>query len=355
MKKQLLAATGALLAVSVAAPAQAYTSQSSALGAGYLAAQLAANGDHLSVVYSGTSYDDYGLTADAILASDSAKAGQAEAKKATAYLAAHVNDYIDSYGSKSAGATAKTLVVAAAQRALTNRNTTFGGVNLVQRLGSLMKANGRYSDVSSYGDYSNMFSQSLAIIGLRKAGKYVPGKAIGFLRIQQCPNGGFTQTLGNRRCTVNSNAETDATAMATQALVALPSSRWRNAAIRAAGTYLARHQQPNGAFGGGSSTQGANSNSTGLALIGLKAAGRNGAATKASNYLRSLQYGCAYAASFRGAVAYDAASKAAGKTASAPSDQDTRATAQAVLGLAGVPYVRISNVNAAAGAPSYAC
>ena len=56
--------------------------------------------------------------------------------------------------------------------------------------GKLLTPSGRYRDHSKYGDFSNAFSQALAIIAFSRHGG-APAKAVSFLVRSECKNGGF--------------------------------------------------------------------------------------------------------------------------------------------------------------------
>ncbi len=158
--------------------------------AGWLARQLEINGDHL--VTSG--FDDWGLTADAVLAFDAAGVSQTDAAKATSALENHVTDYTGDPGTGEsyAGSLAKLIVLAEAQQ---TDPTDFGGQNLVGRLQdrevSAGQFAGRFSDESAYGDYSNAITQSLALIALERADDHPSTAAVASLQSLQCSDGGL--------------------------------------------------------------------------------------------------------------------------------------------------------------------
>jgi hypothetical protein len=317
------------------AASAATTQNRSDAAAGWLGRQLSS--DHLIV---GAFGPDYGLTADVVLALDAASVGRPAATKATKALKVHVLDYTG-FGDPSeffAGSFAKLLNVAAAQGA---DPRAFGGSarhNLVRQLRNLETGNGRFSDVSSFGDFSNTFSQSLALVGLERTTKNGPStKAVRYLRNQQCAAGAFPQELSTAGCTPS----VDATAFAVQALLSV-SGRKAHAAAADGARWLVRHQHPNGSFTGNGTR---NTNTTGLAAQALRAAGRDRAADDASAFLRSLQFGCGAKAADRGKIRYD----------KADSGDALRATAQAVPGFAGVPLNDISKPGARRGLPRLAC
>ena len=324
------------------------------VAARYLEQQLVAGGHHFSVTFDGVDYPDHGVTADAVLALDAAGTGQREAAKATAWLAGDVVGYVG-FGDPTeigAGSVAKLLNVAVAQGI---DPTAFGGYDLLGTLVGLERANGRFSDVSKSGDFSNTFGQSFALLGLHRAGGTVSDDARDYLLAQQCSNGGFKLYMDDAGCTADTDADPDATAMAVQALVAIGGGATQ---IADGLDYLADRQGAAGGVGGGGPTSGVNANSTGLAGQAFLAGGRSAQARNAVGYLGDLQYGCTLPTELRGGIAYDAAAFAAttkaGESAT-PADQDRRSTSQALLALAGTPLATVTAAGADAVAPSLAC
>jgi hypothetical protein len=329
------------------------------VGANYLEEQLRAGGHHFSVDVAGTLYPDYGVTADAVLALDAAGTGQTEATAATAYLAANVGNYAsyddgdpDTVDDIYAGSVAKLLNVAIAQGV---DPEAFGGWDLVATLEARENGQGRFVDQSPFGDYSNTFGQSFALIGLSRARGSVTTAARSYLVAQQCPGGGFALTMTDAGCSSDANADPDATAMAVQALLVTGGA---SAAASDGLDYLADLQDADGAIGGAGPTAAPNANSTGLAGQAFLAGGRTAQARAAVGYLTDLQYGCALPAVVRGAVAYDQAAydaKVGDGSSATPSDQDRRATTQALLALAGVPLGSVTGSGSDAEAPALAC
>jgi len=282
----------------------------------------------------GVAYPDAGLTVDALFSFAAAKSVGANGAAAAAWLAqpaitaGYVGDGTEAY----AGATAK-LALAAQVRGLDPTN--FGGVDLLTRLRGLQAPSGRFADRSGYGDYSNAFSQSFALIALDRAGG-APAAAVSFLVGSRCADGGFPMQFAQATC----ESDVDATAMAVQALTA--TGRW--AAATAGARWLVGAQASDGSF---SYYGSANANSTGLAAQALVASGRLGAWLKARQFLIGLQVGCSGAVADRGAIAYTAAGF----------DPSTarRATAQALPGAAGVGFGTLSAAGSVPAAPVLAC
>lgn len=304
--------------------------------AGWLARQMT-DGNHFVDVFNGTSFPDQGLTIDAIFAFASARTAGDYAARAAAWLARPfiLKGYIGNGTTSSfAGATAK-LLLATEVRGLDP--ATFGGVNLPARLAALLTPSGRYSDHSKFGDFSNAFSQALAVIATARLGRAAPS-AVKFLAGSECSDGGFPLDFGQKTCT----SDPDATALDVQALLATrrpgPASRGLS--------WLASVQRSDGGFASPPSTL-SNTNSTGLAGEALAVGGRFRNAARARAFLLSVQVGCAGKPARRGALAFtDQGFRAA--TA-------VRATGQGILGLTDVGLVRLSARGSQPGDPHLAC
>lgn len=340
-------ATAAVVALSVVAlPAQSQAAVADPTGAAawFLQSQLQATGHHLE----NYGAPDHGLTIDAILALNAAGTAGTEAAAATDFVASEITKYTGpAWGDTElyAGALGKALVLAIAE----GRDPhAFGGQDLVAQLQSLMAPTGRFSDKSAYGDYSTMLGQSWDVLGLRRAGvdATVPAS---FIAGEQCADGGFPLYLGKEPCV----SDPDATAFAVQALIAV-----RGAGDPAATKgldYLAAKQAADGGVGGGVKTEGANANSTGLAGQAFLAGGRRAQATAAATWIKALQMDCAFAEAQRGGITYDATAHAERKADGAINDQERRATAQAMLALAGTPLFAVTASGSAAVAAAMTC
>ena len=327
-------------------PVQAVSSSSPAgHGATWLAGQLNRHG----LIYNRQfKFNDYGLTADTVLALKAIGGHRSDVKQARRALATHVDDYTTYQTDTYAGATAKLLVVA---QQTGGGAWHFGGVNLVRRLvhrvASQPPIAGRIQDKSTSGDFANTIGQIFAARGLLAAGHPIAGKALHFLLEQQCRSGYFRlefnadKTSPDQGCGKGDPADTDVTALAVVELTAVAKGhRALKGALRDAGRWLKRHQKANGSFGGSGPTSASNTNSTGLAGWAFMTDGRCGAARDAAGWLAKLQVrgdlsGTPLAGE-RGAVAYD---RAAYKTAKQDGIDDTtrdqwrRATAQGAPGL----------------------
>lgn len=336
MKLRSLAVTIACAAALVT-PAVAEAATRADVGAGWLARQLV-NGDHFETVFDGVGYPDAGLTIDGILAFASAGVAKTAGGKAITWLARPetLSAYIgDGTAESYAGATAKSAL-AAEVRGLDP--AAFGGQDLPARLRALLTPSGRFSDHSSFGDYSNAFTQSLALVALRHTPGGVPASAVDFLAGTQCADGGFPLSFGVTPCV----SDTDSTAMVTQALQATG----RILKAQQGLTWLAGKQKANGGLSAGTAAA-PNTNTTGLAGQAFRAGGRLTAASQAKAFIVSLQVGCAGPLGDRGAIAYD-------QTGFDPNTA-VRATAEAVLGLGGPGLAHLSAAGSAPEAPALAC
>jgi len=326
----------ALLSVMFAVPAAASsppTLNRVDAAAGWLARQMV-DGERFEVVFGDDVFPDQGLTIDAVFSFAAAKSADSFATRATAWLArpeilsGYIGDGVEAY----AGATAK-LALEAQVRGL--NPGSFGGVDLLARLRGLQAPSGRFSDRSVFGDFSNAFSQSFAVLTLHRAGG-APAAAVSFLAASQCPDGGFPLLFGQATCV----SDVDSTAMVVQALIAAG----RPAVAAAGAQWLVSVQADDGSFADGGV---ANANSTGLAAQALRVAGRPGAWLQARRFLLTLQVGCAGAPADRGAIAFTADGF---DPATAP-----RATAQAIPGLAGAGFATLSAAGSHPADPVLAC
>ena len=311
----------------------------------WLSSQLAANNNTLPgfAVGANPPKTDWGLTADAVLASIAAGQGSdLGPQAATNQLLLNLSDFTtydpEVLGVRLAGPTAKVLLIT---ESLKLRPSIPSGLTLEAELRSLMVSAGpqagRFADRNPSGaDSNNGFGQALAILGLSLTESRVPNEAIAFLLKQQCPNGGFrliySATLS---CESSDRSDTDSTALALQALLSVQRTPTVSAALGKAVGWLLTQQDPKtGGFSGSATTAVINANSTGLSAQSLRAAGQIAAADQAANWITSsLQ--------LNGAIAYTPTARAAALTSGIPSnstDQWRRATTQAVLGLGLKPF-----------------
>jgi hypothetical protein len=304
--------------------------------AGWLARQMT-DGDHFEVDFGGQVFPDQGLTIDAVYAFATAKVADDFAASAMLWLAQPdiLTGYIgDGTVEAYAGPTAK---LALAVQVRDGDPTDFGGVDLITQLRGLQQPSGRFTDRSQFGDFSNAFSQSLAILALDRTPAGAPAATSAFLAASRCADGGYPLLFAQSVCT----SDVDATAMAVQALIA--AGRFSDATPGL--NWLVSVQGSDGGFANSAGTP--NANSTGLAGQALRAGLRLIPAAKAKLFLLGLQVGCSGASADRGAVAFTA-SGFDPATAS-------RATAQAILGMAGAGFPHLTSHGARTGAPTLAC
>jgi hypothetical protein len=331
--------TMALGCTAVAAPALAATKASAPTkpqaASGWLARQLV-QGSHFVTVFDGVTYPAQGETIDAVLAFAATKSANSYGAAAIKWLegSSVLYDYIGEGTESYAGATAKTALAAEVRGV---NPAKFGKVNLIARLDKLLATSGRYSDHSKYGDFSNAFSQALAIVALSRDGG-APAKAVTFLISTECKNGGYPLDFGQKTCV----SDPDSTAMVAQALLAVGQ---RAAADRGL-WWLAHIEKSNGGIVASGGTT-PNANSTGLAGEAFAAAGWFVPAGRAAKFLDSLQRGCSAPAAQRGALDYDATGFAESTAVDA--------TAQGILGLADVSLAKLSAADSTSAAPRLAC
>jgi hypothetical protein len=332
------AAAAPALAATAGAPAkpQAASPTKPQAASGWLGRQMV-KASHFVTVYGGVTYPDQGETIDAIFAFAATKTANDYGARAIGWLeqSTVLYNYIGTGTESYAGATAK-AALAAEVRGI--NPAKFGKVNLIARLDKLLAKSGRYSDHSAYGDYSNAFSQSLAIIALSRLGG-APATAVRFLMSSECKNGGYPLSFAQKTCV----SDTDSTAMDVQALLA---ANEQKAAARGL-SYLADVQKPSGGLDATGATS-PNANTTGLAgeAFAASAAYKHQAAL-AAKFLTSLQLGCSAPSAERGALAYDSTGFAESTAVDA--------TAQGILGLADISLAKLSARGSASGAPHLAC
>ncbi len=327
-----------LACVSQAAPALAAAPSPNRTGAasGWLARQMTGR-SHFVTKFQGKTFPNQGGTIDAIFAFAATGTANQYGARAISWLErpAILSNYIGNGTTNSfAGATAKVMLAAQIRGV---NPAKFAGVNLPARLAKLLTPSGRYSDHSTFGDFSNAFSQSLAIIALSRR-SHAPSKAVAFLVGTECKNGGFPLNFGQTTCA----SDPDSTALDVQALLA----SGRPGVARRGLRWLASVQQRNGGFRASGATA-ANANTTGLAGEALAAGRWFGRAARAQRFLLSLQVGCSGAKANRGALAFQKAGFKSGTAISA--------TAQGILGLADVSLASLTSRGASNVAPHLKC
>lgn len=283
-------------------------------------------GDHFDYApFQGTYFANYGENADVIFALAAAKSGKAGIGRATAYLAAHVDDYADISHKQFFGPADGSIGKMALAATVAGANpTSFGGTNLLARL----KADECVSACDAGvvpGEGKNLFDTSInesfvILAEARAGGAYSPSVAATtyFLSLQ-CADGGFSK--GATACGARNDAQVDETSYALMALTALGGHA---AQVHQAVAWLGGHRTSGGYW----VAQGiANANSTGLATAALQGAGAD--VSPARRWLRSQQVLAGSAGA--GAIRYGGTVQAT--TAKSGTSPSVLATAQAVTGL----------------------
>ena len=334
------------------APAHAaspYDPQPAKTGAGWLSDQVTDGLVHNDQF----KFDDVGLSIDVALGLEAAGKKPTVVNAITKAVAKNVTSYTSFGDSVFAGALAKATVLALVAD---KDPKSFGGVNLValleDRVASAAPVTGRIEDAydptnPKSGDYANVIGQAYAASALSQAKSPKASSAASFLIQQQCAKGYFRlsfsadKTDADQTCDGAAKAErspdTDATAIAVLALQHVKGSAAKTA-FKKAVAWLVDEQAANGSFGGGTSTETANTNSTGLAGWALAAAGMTKQAGKAAVWVRTFQVASVSPCSGSlakqvGAIAYDLPGYEAGwkkGITKDASDQWRRASAQAL-------------------------
>jgi prenyltransferase beta subunit len=350
LRTALAVGAGATLMLTSATPSRAATTSTATKAVDWLEGQMAANGHHLKSGYDNngtfTTFDDAGLTIDGLLALASAgRANDTEAKATASWMVDNTEDYVTGFdpgNSLYAGALGKAIVFALVYDKDYN---ALDGHDLEADLRGRMQSNGHFTDKASYQDqpvdYSNGIGDALDVLALAGTDNGAPAASVTYLLLQQCPNGGFRETLGDTQCTDNTKASADATSFALMALGTVDASDAVSTAADKGVDYLAAAQGSNGAFKGAGNADSANS--SGLAAAVLRGFGDAPRANKAATYVKSLQLssGADNGAILGNTDDYDDAAAngldAQGKTLAA------RATAQGVLAL-GLPMYPLIGV-----------
>ncbi|WP_275293598.1 prenyltransferase/squalene oxidase repeat-containing protein [Amycolatopsis sp. La24] len=295
--------------------------------------------------------NDAGLMADALLALHRAGVAPAVQAKATAKLRAN----FFSATIVSAGVLGKDMIVAADQGVNPRqwgKDSAGKDIDLVARLSAAQNSAGAFEDTAASGARTpaNVFSQALALIGLRKAGIGNPAGAAALLR-QQCPGGGFRLNVpvgdATGQCASDAEVSADTTAMGMWALVEIGGHQPQVA--KALGWLRAQQDPVTGAFSADPKNPAqVNTNSSGLAAMALALGGDGKAASRATGWLAAMQVPQSVPVpAMAGAIAksqtdLDTINRDAKSFWLKPSGSDNlgkqdglrRATAQALLGLA---------------------
>jgi hypothetical protein len=280
--------SAAVIAAPLSAPAAA-DSGSADRAAAYLVSQLT-DGDH----YESGGFVQYGTTVDIALGLAAAGAEPDALAEIVDFL--DEPETVDAYthgvpfdrdDAVYAGPTAK-LATTASLLGMDPRDV--GGEDLIANLAALERPDGRFSDISDFGDFSNVIGQSFAVLALTAAtGQQPDDAAIDFLLGTQCDDGGFPIDIPkNGAC----QSSPDATGLAIQALdgadpVEGPEELGdvRLVALTAAVRWLESSRSADGYW---EAFDAPNVNSTGYAAMALIAVGQDPAASIA--WLESVQH-----------------------------------------------------------------
>ncbi len=289
-------------------------------------------------------FDDFGATVEAAYALDAAGASPEIPTIADA-----LEDNAEAYTSPGsdiyAGSTGKLLSFVLDHTP--DAPTSFGGLDLVAQLESVTKNSGRIEDVSTFGDFSNVFGQAWAVRGLTLAGSSEAAAATEFLLGRQCGAGFFNLNFSTPCSAPKPPVDTAAqVVILIQDLdIAEPSlDAARDAAVADAIAWILNQQAADGSFDGGTATEGPNTNSTGLAGHALDLIGQHEAAEQAATWIRGRQVAGLHCegklSEETGAIAYDNAAYNAGAANGikvATAGQWDFATIQALPALAVAP------------------
>ena len=241
-----------------------------ARGAHYLVGQLV-DGNHYTTTFSGTTYDDQGLTADGVFALVAAGGHGTAVSAMVRYLQGKVDAYADTSGALGgpySGSLAKLALVA---EATGGDPHAFAGTDLLGILKSTVCTKAATDGTcTARGDFVSAYSgvsQALGVLALqasRRAADHLSAISAPVVRLHQlqCADGGFSSTLiaPGAACT----SEVDTTGYAIQALAAVPGTdSWLGRAQQ----YLQHVQRSSGLYPGAA---GNNSNSTAFAAQGLQ-------------------------------------------------------------------------------------
>jgi prenyltransferase beta subunit len=272
-------------------------------------------------------FADYGLTIDGAFALAAAGTDDAALRTVAAFVDQRRTDSggrsVDAwtgYGTRYAdgGSIAKEALLAE----VTGFDPrAFGGHDLIAALEALVctgaDAGAGCAAAGNFAYATSTFSQALGVIALIRAGVHASAltAAVAYLQAVRHADGSWPSLLP-----ASADSDVDSTAMAATALALRSSDPAAESAVRAAAGWLAAHQHADGGFAGAA---GESTNSTGLAVQGLRLAG----ATYRTQTQRALEFLAARQNSDGGfAVA-----------ASGAASSDLRASAQAVSGAVGTP------------------
>lgn len=285
----VLAGPSAVSALASTTPIAATGTTAAEQATAYLVGQLTA-GDH----FERDGQVSYGITVDIALGLQAVGTQDSTVDAIGAYLdtpeavAAYTHGVpFDGADAVYAGPTAKLALTAM----FVGRDPAdFGGEDLLANLAALEGADGRFSDVSDFGDFSNALGQSFAVLAQTAAiGVQPDDAAIGFLIAATCDDGGFPISFPTKGTCESSP---DASGVAVQALDAADPdegptelSPERKAALIGGVRWL---ESARAAEGYWEAFDAPSINSTGYAAMGLLAVGQT--AETSIRWLESIQH-----------------------------------------------------------------
>lgn len=341
----LLAAAAMLLATLTTTTVGAQVDATPAEAAASWLSDQFVDGERFESSFGDDVFPDHGLTIDAVLALAAVGVADDTAAAATDWLeqSATTSAYLgtpDTY----AGSLAK-LSLLAQVRGLDPTAWGDDAVDLVAALNEREQDNGRFTDESEFGDFSNSITQSIAILALdRQPGEAPSDGSVELLLLSQCDDGGFGLDLEPAAGECASGVDT--TSYSIQALVATDRADDADA-IAGAVDYLLAVQQDGGGFATDGTGGAPNANSTGLGTQALRVAGEDAAADAGADFVAGLQQGCEADDDVRGAIDFDGGEFDPSNAA--------RATSQGVLGLAGTGFATLSADGATGDLPRLSC
>jgi hypothetical protein len=274
-----------------------YSLVASVAGAQWLARQVTTRGFVVGSDHKASAGD----TAQTVLALAATGVRPDLQRRATGYLRGRVNGYVrDKTGHDKAGEVATLLLVAKAEGIPANKFG--GGSDLVRRLLATQQHSGANRGLFGSQDptYDGAYRQGLAVLALRAAGTGNQS-ALGWLRGQECPDGGW-QGFRVSRLTPCTSEDTNSTALAVEALATSHVSVGRGLA------WLRSVQQLDGGWGYSSFDTQSDPDSTAVVIQALLAAGQDPTARRwhrsggnPYSALDRFQLGCGARASARGA------------------------------------------------------
>lgn len=294
----------------------------------FLASQLEATTDGLLTGPTGRT--DIGMSTDVLFALDALGTHPEQADRSYAAIMDNVESFTHFMGEVDSSRLAK-IVALEDSRGERNSARIAELVDAVQDNGQMMNetAGEPTSAVQNFG-------QSWSVIALARVGEAAAAeKAATFLESQICPDGGVPLFQADPpRC---DSVDSDTTGLAAQALTLVHGKE--HPSSQATLGYLEENIDVTGGIA--SRFSGVNASTTALAAGAFAAAEDTANLTRTHNYLNSVRFDDTAPSALRGAFAWRTQGMA---SATAPTDQILRTSAQAALGFAGGNYINATVV-----------